>query len=129
MGKKDGTFRLCQYYEESNRLLVDDKGGIGDIQSIFNSIGLASGFFQLEIVEEDKHKRLVETQVGSWGNRIDRALASNACHSQLPIVWVLLTLKYLEGQEVKNWLDDVLITSDTLDEHADELEPESCMSF
>ena len=63
--KKDGTARVCQDYRGLNASLKSDSGGLGDIQSIFDgmkgascftSIDLASGFTQLEIAEEDKHK-------------------------------------------------------------------------
>ena len=63
--KKDETARVCQDYRRLNTLLKSDNGGLGDIQNIFDgmkdascftSIDLASGFTQLEIAEEDKHK-------------------------------------------------------------------------
>ena len=55
-------------------LLVTDSGGLGDIRGIFDrlhsqayftSIDLASGFFQLEIAEEDKHKTAFRDAHGS----------------------------------------------------------------
>ena len=63
--KKDGTARVCQDYQGLTTVLKSDSGGLGDIQSVFDdmkgagcftSIDMASGFTQLEIVEEDKHK-------------------------------------------------------------------------
>lgn len=64
-GKKDDALRLCQDYRELNKRLVADSGGLGDIQSIldrlhgkrfFSTIDLASGFFGLEIHEDDRDK-------------------------------------------------------------------------
>ncbi|CAM9925959.1 unnamed protein product, partial [Choristocarpus tenellus] len=63
--KKDGTLRLCTDYRMLNDLSHSDSGGLGNITSIFDelkgssyftAIDLASGFFQLEIVELDKHR-------------------------------------------------------------------------
>ena len=63
--KKDGTARVCQDYRGLNTLPKSDSRGLGDIQSIFDGvkgascftlIDLASGFTQLEIAEEDKHR-------------------------------------------------------------------------
>ena len=63
--KKDGTARACQDYRRLNALLETDSGGLGHIASIFDgmrgstcftSIDLASGFTQLEIAKEGKHK-------------------------------------------------------------------------
>ena len=63
--KKDGTLRLCVDWRALNSLLVSDSGGLGDMQSIFDSlkgkryftqIDLASGFNQMRIAEKDKHK-------------------------------------------------------------------------
>ena len=63
--KKNGTARVCQDCENLHTLLESDSGGLGDIASIFDdiwgvpcftSIDLATGFMQLEIAEEDKHR-------------------------------------------------------------------------
>ncbi|CAM9859776.1 unnamed protein product, partial [Choristocarpus tenellus] len=63
--KKDGTLRLCTDYRMLSYHSLSDSRGVGNIVSIFDklkgssyftAIDLASGFFQLEISEDDKHK-------------------------------------------------------------------------
>ena len=64
--KKGGRVTVSPEYQMLNALLKLDSGGLGGIASIlfdvirdsscFMPIDLASGFTQLEIAEEDKHK-------------------------------------------------------------------------
>ena len=71
---KDGTARVCEDYWGLYPLLKSDSGCLGDIQSIFDgmkaascftSIDLASGFTQLEIAEEEKHKTVFRDAHGT----------------------------------------------------------------
>ena len=99
--------------------------GLGDIQAIyrrfnghkyFTSLDLASGFYQLKIAEEDKHKTAFRDAHGTLCefNRCGFGLKI------LPAVFascVAKALGPLKGHGVENWLDDILIYSHTFEEH------------
>ena len=82
--KNDGTLWLCQDYRALNRCMRTDSGGSGNLlemfqrlgrNSWFTSIDVASGFFQLPIVEEDRHKAAFRMRSGSCGSMCGAALA------------------------------------------------------
>ena len=128
--KKDGTVRVCQDYRGLNGLLESNSGGLGDIASIFDnmkgatcftSIDLASGFTQLEIAEEDKHKTAFRDAHGElWEfNRCGFGLKT------LPsgfAAYVGEALGPLKGKGVENWLDDIIIHTRHVDGHVDLVE-------
>ena len=68
--EKDGTLRLCRALNRFMRTDSDDLGNIQEMfqrlgaNSWFTSIDLASGFFQLPIVEEDHHKTAFQDAFG-----------------------------------------------------------------
>lgn len=117
--KKDGTARVCQDSRGLNALLKNDSGGLGDLPGIFDdmkgagwytSIDLASGFTKLEIAEEDKHKTAFRDAYGElWEfNRCGFGLKT------LPsafFAYIGGSLGSLRRKGVKNWLDDISITS------------------
>ena len=123
--KKDGTLRLCQDYRRLNAIIATDSGGLGDILSIFDrvkgsgyysSIDLASGYFQLEIEERDKHKTAFRDADGQlWEyNRAGFGLKT------LPAVFTNLVVRALgplKGQGAESWMDDILVHSVTFEEH------------
>ena len=125
--KKDGTARVCQDYRGLNASLKSDSGGLGDIQSIFDgmkgascftSIDLASGFTQLEIAEEDKHKTAFRDAHGTlWElNRCGFGLKT------LPAGFAAFVggaLGSLKGKGVQNWLDDIIIYTKRVEGHLD----------
>ena len=118
---------MCQDYRALNMLLKSDSGGLGDIQSIFDgmkgagcftSIDLASGFTQLEIAEEDKHKTAFRDAHGTlWElNRCGFGLKT------LPAGFAAFVggaLGSLKGNGVQNWLDDIIIYTKQVEGHLD----------
>lgn len=121
---KYGTLRLCQDYRALDRLLVDDRQELGEIQSIidrlrrkqcFTSTDLASGFSQLEIVLDDKHKRAFRDTDGLlW--EANRAGLGLKCLPSTFANRIGLTLSDLKRWGVENGLDDRLIASDTFED-------------
>ncbi|CAM9885392.1 unnamed protein product, partial [Sphacelaria rigidula] len=123
--KKDGALRLCHDYRELNDLTETDSGGLGDIESMHDRLSgnkyistsdLASGYFQLEIEENDKHKTAFRDALGQlWEyNRCSFGLKN------LPSGFtrgISKTLGSIIGKGVQVWLDDILIFSKTLSEH------------
>ena len=124
--KKDDTMRLCLDWCRFNSLPVIDSGGLGDMQSMFSNlkvkhyftqIDLASGFHQLPIAEKDKHKTAFRDADGQlWEfNRAGFGL------TVLPAAFTRIVKAGLAPPEesVVSWLDDILITNTTWEEHLD----------
>ena len=124
--KKDGTMRLWVDWRRLNSLLVIDSSGLGDMQSTFSNlkgkrystqIDLASGFHQLPITEKDKHKTAFRDADGQLSefNRAGFGL------TVLPAAFTRIVKTALAPPEesVVSWLDDILITNTTWEEHLD----------
>lgn len=121
--KKDGTLRLCIDWRELNKHLVNDSGGLGDMQSIFDGLkgkkyftqlDLASGFYQMSIAEQDRFKTAFRDADGLLWEFTRAGFGLTV----LPAAFtrrVKTALGHLAG--VFSWLDDILIASDTWEEH------------
>ena len=121
--KKDGTLRLCIDWRELNKLLVSDSGGLGDMHAIFDGLkgkkyftqlDLASGFHQMEIAEKDRYKTAFRDADGMLWEFTRAGFGLTV----LPAAFtrrVKSALGHLPG--VFSWLDDILIASDTWEEH------------
>ena len=132
--KKDGTMRLCVDWHRLNSLLGIASGGLGDIQSMFSNlkgkryftrIDLASGFHQLPIAEKDKRKTTFRDADGQlWEfNRAGFSL------TVLPAAFTRIVKTALAPSEesVVSWLDDILITNTTWEEHLDTIHSRSVL--
>lgn len=92
--------------------IYSDMGRVG----CTTSIDLASGFNQIAIAEKDKHKtafhdahgQLWEFNQSGFGLKV-----LPACFASL----VSKALGSLKGKGVRNWLDDILIYTNTIEEH------------
>ncbi|CAB1108851.1 unnamed protein product [Ectocarpus sp. CCAP 1310/34] len=121
--KKDGTLRLCIDWRELNTLLVSDSGDLGDMQTIFDTLkgkkyftqlDLASGFHQMEIAEKDRYKTAFRDADGMLWEFTRAGFGLTV----LPAAFtrrVKSALGHLAG--VFSWLDDILIASDSWEEH------------
>ena len=121
--KKDGTMRLCIDWRELNKRLVSDAGGLGSIEDIFRGlkgkrfytqIDLASGYFQMSIAEKDRDKTAFRSPTGEQ-------FVFRRCGFGLSVLPAAFTrrvksaLGTIDG--VFSWLDDILIASETWEEH------------
>ena len=117
--KKDGNLRLCQDYRALNSCMRTDSDGLGNTlemfrrmsgNSWFTFIDRASGFFQLPIVEADRHKMAFRDAFG-------RLWEYARCGFGLKILTptfasvVADLLGDLKGNGMENDLDDNLIYS------------------
>ncbi|CAB1097320.1 unnamed protein product [Ectocarpus sp. CCAP 1310/34] len=122
--QKDGMLRLCIDWRELNKLLVSDSGGLGDMQTIFGGskgkkyyftqLDLASGSHQMKIAENDHYKTAFRD---ADGMRCEFTRAGFGL-TVLPAAFtrrVKSALGHLLG--VFSWPDDILIASDTWEEH------------
>ena len=123
--KKDGTLRLCQDYRAPNNRIKTDSGGLDDMQGIFQrcqccswftSINLASGFLQLPIVEEDRHKTAFLDAFGQLWKYMWCGFGLKILPPAVARV-VAELLSGLRGKGVENYLDGILIYTKNFEQH------------
>lgn len=126
--KKDGTTRICIDFRKLNRVMVQNSYPLPNIEDIFSRLGkskyfssldLRSGYWQIEVDEADKCKTAFVTHEALFEfNRMPFGLSSS------PSIFQELMNKVLEGinnRYAMAYLDDVVIYSETVDEHLEHL--------
>ena len=122
--KKDGTMRLCIDWRALNGLLISDSGGLGDMQSIFDSLkgkkfftqlDLASGFHQMEIAEADKFKTAFRDADGQLFEFNHAGFGLTTLPSAF--TRTVRTAIAPPNDDIVSWLDDILVSSFTLEDH------------
>ena len=123
--KKDGSWRFCVDYRKLNDVTVKDAFPIPKIhqtfdalngQKYFSSLDLASGYWQVPVAEEDRHKTAFVTPDGGFYEYVMMPFGlSNA-----PATFQRL-MNELFREHLWKWalvfLDDVLVYSRTEDAH------------
>uniref|UniRef100_A0A3P8UAF7 Gypsy retrotransposon integrase-like protein 1 n=1 Tax=Amphiprion percula TaxID=161767 RepID=A0A3P8UAF7_AMPPE len=122
--KKNGDIRLCIDYRKLNMQTVKDAYPLPNLQESlsalsgskwFSVLDLKSGYYQIEMNESDKEKTAFVTPIGFWEfNRMPQGV-TNA-----PSTFQRLMEKSmgdLHLKEVLVYLDDLIIFSDSLEEH------------
>jgi len=126
--KKDGTLRFCIDYRQLNSVTtktvaplprIDDALDALGGSSWFSSLDLASGYWQLRVAEQDRHKTafitrkgLFEFKVMPFGLTGAVATFQNAMN---------IALSGLTWNVCLCYLDDVLVFSKSFDEHLEHL--------
>ncbi|CAN0415651.1 unnamed protein product [Scytosiphon promiscuus] len=123
--KRDGTLRLCQYYRGLNGCTRTNSDGLGNIQEMFQrlsgnsrftSTDLASGFFQLPIVEADRHKTAFRDAFRQLWEYVRCGFGLKI----LPPAFASMVgdlLGNLKEKGVDNYLDEIIIYSADFDSH------------
>ena len=122
--KKNGDLRLCIDYRKLNSRTIKDQYNIPKIEDIlhamngaswFSCLDLKSGYYQIELTEEDKHKTAFWCPLGFYEfNRMPQGI-TNA-----PATFQRLMEKCmgdLLNNEVFVYLDDIVVFSKTKEEH------------
>ena len=127
--KKNGSLRMCVDYRRLNAKTVKDAYPLPRIQesfdalqgaSWFSTLDLASGFNQVAVEEEDKAKTAFITPFGLFEyNRMPFGLC-NAPASFARLMQACLNEQIFQILLV--YLDDILIYSQTFEEHLNRLE-------
>lgn len=128
--KKDGCLRLCIDMRQLNAKTVKDAYSLPRINDTldtligakyFSKLDLHSGFWQVEIAEEDKHKTAFSLgPLGFWEcNRMAFGLTNAPSTFQRLMETCMGELNL---RECLIFLDDILIFSDTFDEHLKRLQ-------
>lgn len=126
--KKNGDIRLCIDYRKLNLQTIKDVYALPNLEESFTALtgskwfsvlDLKSGYYQIEMDEADKAKTAFVTPIGFWEfNRMPQGV-TNA-----PSTFQRLMEKCmgdLHLKEVLVFLDDLIIFSNTLEEHEDRL--------
>ncbi|GJS79578.1 putative nucleotidyltransferase, ribonuclease H [Tanacetum coccineum] len=118
--KKDGSFRMCIYYRELNKLTIKNRYPLPRIDDLFDQlqgskIDLRSGYHQLRVHEDDIPKTVFRNRYRHFEFTVMLFGLTNA-----PAVFMDLMNKvcrpYLDKFMIV-FIDDILIYSKTWEEH------------
>lgn len=122
--KKNGDVRLCVDYRKLNLQTIKDSYALPNLEESFSALAgskwfsvmdLKSGYYQIEMNESDKHKTAFVCPFGFWEfNRMPQGI-TNA-----PSTFQRLMEKCMSDihlKEVLVFLDDLIVFSNTLEEH------------
>lgn len=126
--KKNGAIRLCVDYRKLNSQTIKDAYALPNIEEAFASLtgskwfsvmDLKSGYYQVEVEEEDKHKTAFVTPIGFWEfNRMPQGVTNAPSTFQRVMEKCVGSMNL---KEVLVFLDDLIMFSSTLEEHEDRL--------
>ena len=128
--KKDGTIRFCVDFRKLNNRTVKDAYAIPRTEETlhllagakyFTKLDLRSGYWQVEIEEEDKPKTAF--QVGTLGFYEFHRMPFGLCNAPATFQRLMdLCMGDINLRECLVYLDDVIIFSTTFEEHIDRLQ-------
>lgn len=127
--KKNGDLRLTVDYRLLNSRTIKDQYNIPKIEEIFHSLtgavwfsslDLKSGYYQIEMAEEDKQKTAFWCPLGFYEfNRMPQGICNAPATFQRLMEKCMGSMAFTD---VLVYLDDLLIFSRTLEEHEEKLE-------
>lgn len=127
--KKNGKWRMCTNFMKVNEVIkkdnyplprIDELLGSFEGKKFFSGIDLTSGFYNVEIEEEDKEKTAIITHEGLYEyNRMQFGLCNAPAVFQRMMHIAMEELLY---RETLVYIDDLVIFSDTFEEHLTGLE-------
>ena len=125
--KKDGTMRFCIDYRKLNAVTIKDTYPLPRIDEMldklhnakfFTSMDLQSGFWQIEIEEEDKYKTAFSTGDGLYEfNVLPFGLTGSP-----PTFQRCMNIILMDAKHAMVYIDDILIYSTTFKQHLKDIE-------
>lgn len=126
--KKDGSVRLCVDFRKLNAQTIKDAYALPNLEEAFSTLtgskwfsvlDLKSGFYQIEMEEVDKAKTAFVCPLGFWEfNRMPQGI-TNAPSTFQRIME--RCMGDLNRKQVLVFIDDLIVFSDTLEEHESRL--------
>jgi hypothetical protein len=126
--KKDGTLKMCVDYRALNKATVKNRYLLPQIDDlfdrlsgakVFSRIDLCSGYYQIWIVEGDEEKTACRTRYGSYEFLVMPFGLTNAPATFCTLMNDIFR-EWLDDFVVV-YIDDILIYSSSLEEHAEHL--------
>lgn len=126
--RKNGKIRLCVDYRKLNMRTIKDAYALPNIEETFSALSgakwftvmdLKAGYYHVELAEEDKHKTAFTCPLGFWEfNRMPQGVTNAPSTFQRLMERCVGDLHL---NEVLVFLDDLIVFSDTLEEHENRL--------
>lgn len=126
--KKNGDIKLCIDYRKLNRQSIRDAYALPNIEEAFSAftgskwfsvMDLKSGYYQVEMEEEDKFKTAFVTPMGFWEfNRMPQGVTNAPSTFQRVMEKCIGSMNLSEALV---FLYDVIVFSATIEEHEDRL--------
>jgi len=126
--KKDGSSRLCVDYRQLNKLTIKNKyplPRINDLMdhlhdaAVFSKIDLRSGYHQIRVKSDDVQKTAFRSKYGHYKYVVMPFGVTNA--PALFMDYMNRIFRPFLDKFVVVFIDDILIYSQTLEEHAEHL--------
>ncbi len=126
--KKDGTLRMCVDYRALNKATMKNRYPLPRIDDlfdrllgakVFSRINLRSGYYQIRIAEGDEEKTACRTRYGSYELLVMPFGLTNAPATFCTLMNDIFC-EWLDDFVVV-YIDDILIYSGSLEEHAEHL--------
>lgn len=122
--KKDNSVRLCIDFRKLNSQTIKDAYALPNLEEVFSVLtgskwfsvlDLKSGYYQIEMEEADKHKTAFVCPQGFWEfNRMPQGITNAPSTFQRLME---RCMGDLNRKEVLVFIDDLIIFSETLEEH------------
>ena len=127
--KRDGTTRPCVDYRKLNDVTKKDAYPLPRIDEcldclggakMFSTLDLQSGYWQIEINEEDRHKTAFSTRTGHYEYV---TMPFGLCNAPSTFERAMeLIMRGLQWKSLIIYLDDLIILSSNFDQHIDRLD-------
>lgn len=122
--KKNGDIRLCIDYRKLNLQTIKDAYALPNLEETFSALSgskwfsvldLKSGYYQIEVDEADKHKTAFVCPLGFWEfNRMPQGVTNAPSTFQRLMERCMGDINL---KEVLVFLDDLIVFSDSIEEH------------
>ena len=126
--KKDGSHRFCVDYRGLNAITTKDAYPIPRVDETLDSLGgatyfstldLASGYWQVEVREEDKEKTAFTSPQGHFEFQV---MPFGLCNAPATFQRLMeYVLAGLQWEHCLIYLDDIIVFSSTFEEHIEKL--------
>ena len=127
--KKDNSVRFCIDYRKLNDVTIKDAYPLPRIEDnldalqgakIFSTLDLASGYWQVQMAEEDKPKTAFSTKYGLYQFNV---MPFGLCNAPGTFERLMETvLKGMQWERAVLYLDDIIIFSKDIAQHMERLE-------